>query len=558
MPKIPLSNKTFLDTRHDVVHAPNAPGMDFGMDTARNLGRAADLAGRVGDNIWGAVRSAVGARADFLKQMEHQEDVLAATEDRNLFNRLNGELNNQLANTPGATDEEKQSWIDGYRQKYEDERKPFLDRMSGTFRKQHDAEMNGLFIRANDDRMRVLIQGRVQRVTDLTLSQLKDAALRGDEAEYRRILDNAQNGGVPLFSAEKRAELEQNYYHLADFGKAKRAVEANTPDIDAKLAERGKDGKYKNYPHLHETEREQLRRAAVTMRTRAEAQENAQFTADLYSGKLNITPEELKEKYQRGGMSPAQYNVQDKVLNGFIRKRQRDEARAAKAEKAALAEQKKTGYEERRREEVRNGTERIEEDVRRDFLDGKINYPQYRKELGEIRRGERSRAADDAKAQRDRKKAFLFKVHTTFVPTDVDEARELFVKMSDEAAEKFKGDPEALDNVMKVIENTFSGDRAVDKDFALPGGQEILQFIKDNYGESADAAKNLEHFNGFPYGWTDSEEYMAARYNEIMDIARQMLRRPNVKVSDIQKEIEYRVKLLNDGFIKNLIKDLTR
>ena len=552
MPRIPMADKAGL-IRHndDTVHMRGAPELNWKLNEGQALINMGDQISRASERLGSSMIA-------FGQNMRHQEDVLAATEDRNLFNRLNGELNNRLANTPGATDEEKQSWIEEYRQKYEDERKPFLDRMSGTFRKQHDAEMNGLRIHANTDRMRLLIQGRVQRVTDLTLSKLKDAGLRCDHVEYMRILKESQEGEFPLFSAEMYEKLMQNYFHLADFGLAKRAVEANNdPKIAEKLAEK-KDGKYVHYPHLHETEREQLRRAAVTMRTRAEAQENAQFTADLYSGKLNITPEELKEKYQRGGMSPAQYNVQDKVLNGFIRKRQRDEARAAKAEKAALAEQKKTEYEERRREEVRNGTERTEEDVRRDFLDGKINYPQYRKELGEIRRGERSRAADDAKARSDRKKAFLFTIDSTFVPTDVDEARELFFKMSGEAAEKFKGDPEALKDVMKVIENTFSGDRAVDKDFALPGGQEILQFIKDNYGESADAAKNLEFDAGIFRDGIDSEEFMAARYNEIMDIARQMLRRPNVKLSDIQQEIEYRVKLLNDGFIKNLIEDLTR
>lgn len=304
MPKIPMAEKAGA-IRHisDTVHMTGAPNLNWKLDEGQALMDMGDKIGRGAEKLGNAMMA-------FGQHMQHQEDVLAATEDRNLFHQLNGELNNKLANTPGATDEEKLEWITGYKQKYEDERRPYLQKMSIAFRKQHDAEMNGLRIRAQDDRILLLNQGKVQRVTDQTLAQLKDAALRGDEQEYRRILDNAQQGEYPLFSAEKRAMLEADYSRLADWGEAKRLVEAGTPGIVEMLRARDKDGRYLHFDHLSTEGRERLIHYAETREAHQLSDDYQAAAAEtLSTGQFPYTEEQMRQLHEDGAWSDRKFNL---------------------------------------------------------------------------------------------------------------------------------------------------------------------------------------------------------------------------------------------------------
>ena len=251
MPRIPLSEERhLLPQRHDAVRAPMSIAGDFGMDDSRARLHAAD-------RIRGAGEKIAGAGLAFASALVDQENRLAAAEDRNLLTRLGGELETMIRNSPGASDEEKENWIRGYQQKYEDERREFVDKMSANFRKQHDVEIAGIRTRFANNRNAIIIQGKVTRLYDHTMALAKNYALANDAENYKRTLGEARSGQVPLITQEQYDTLMLEYPRLADFGAAKRAVDANEVNIDKKLVEQ-KDGKYVNFPNLTPQQREQL------------------------------------------------------------------------------------------------------------------------------------------------------------------------------------------------------------------------------------------------------------------------------------------------------------
>lgn len=337
MPRIPMTEKAGM-IRHvsDTVHMTGAPGLNWKLNEGQALIDMGDRLGRGAERLGNAMMA-------FGEHMRRQEDMLAATEDRNLFHKLNGELYNKLANTPGASDEEKQDWITGYRQMYEDGRKPFLEKMSGSFRKQHEAEMNGLRIHAENDRTRLLMQGAVQRMTDLTLGQMKEAALRGDEGEYRRILDGAMQGEYPLFSAETKEKLERDYQRIASGAEAKRRIASGERDMAEVLEERDGEGNYANYAAMDEGYRHKLIKYAKTEEAKRTAAEYEDLVNRLQSGE-EITEEDIKKSFEgipETAGSKERMKGQLEIVRKFRESQAKERERQAKEKERNAEAQKK-------------------------------------------------------------------------------------------------------------------------------------------------------------------------------------------------------------------------
>ena len=380
MPKIPMAEKAGM-LRHvsDTVHMQGAPPLNWKLDEGQALIDMGDKIGRGAERLGGALMA-------FGEHMQHQEDVLAATEDRNLFAKLNGELENKLANTPGATDEQKKEWITGYKQMYEDQRKPFLDRMSGRFRRQHDAEMNGLRIKAQNSRNYILTQGKVQRATDLTLSLLKDAGLRGDGKEYRRILDEAQQGEYPLFSAEMRAKLELNFNHLADSGRAKALVEADPAGALEQLKARDSEGNYANFKGLEESRRDALLRAAEAEQGRREREMDLQVVEEFRNGTALYTKETFDDWLSRGEITGGQYTRYMQYLReSEARESREDDQRFLKT--------------------LRDGETVTKQDLDRDLENGSMTIEQYNRRLHWIQGADAEKAREEAYRASQKEKA---------------------------------------------------------------------------------------------------------------------------------------------------------
>ena len=539
MPRIPLSEgRQLLPQRHDAVHAPQTIAGDFGMDDPRALMNA-------GDRIRGAGEKIAGAGIAFATELKEQENRLAAAEDRNLLARLGGELENMIRNNPNASDEEKDGWIQGYRQKYEDERRKYTDAMSDGFRKRHDAEIAAVRIHFANTRNQIIAQAKVTRVYEHYKELLKDAALRGDLESYRRLLAEAQGGKVKVFSDGEAERLTMNYDHLADFGAARDAVDANEVDIDRKLVEKDDKGNYKYYSHITVQEREQLRRTAVVKRHDLETEQDTAYLAGLNDGSIVDTPEDLKGAYDRKEISAAQYNRRLAWVIAIAQKRDG----SANAEWARAVE---SGEIEASPEQVERDFElgtipsRAQRDFRLDYLkkrEAASDKARHARQEQLRQEQEREQKAQ-TKLRSAEKKAFLFDLDMTTIASGAYAntlQRETLFNM---AQNLFGYDPDTLGEVRKAIIKKCE-DGLNKRDIAdLPGGAEVLQFIEQEYRDGS-GFKNLKWD---PHGSQkdNSQTFMKAKYQEILVAARDMLQTGST-TAEVIEHIRKQVQRLNDG-----------
>ena len=548
MPRIPLSEGQQLQPmRHDAVHAPMSIAGDFGMDDARALIGAGDRIRNAGEKI-------AGAGLAFASALVEQENRLAAAEDRNLLERYHQELNAKLASNPNVTDEEKQGWIADRARQYDDERRQFVDRMSSGFRKQHDAEIAGIRIRYQGEQTRILAAGRAQRVYDHYKELLKAAGLRGDLVEYQRLLGEAQGGETKVFSDEEAELLNRNYQHLADFGAARDAVDANTPDIDKMLVEKDDKGNYKYFANLTMQEREQLRRTAIVKRHEAETEEDNAYIAGLNDGSITDTFEDLKAAHDRKEISDAQFLRRTPWVRA-VEKKRGDEANSEWV-RAVESGEIETSPEQLQREfelGIISGTQR---DLRIDYLKKREAASEKarnarQEQLRQEREREERRQRDQVQQQRkDKILAFCGRIDFTEWSSDpavnVGQQNDL----EKELVSEFSDDLEAQDKVRKHLQQSAREGMAGKGVFDTGEGKIVLKFIKDQYRKADGSYRGLKWA---PWGRDkeNSQEFMRARYFEIMDYAKDRL----LQGDDATKVIEgvkARVAQLNDGVIRQI------
>jgi len=538
MPRIPLSEgRQLLPQRHDAVHAPTVIGGDFGMGDSRALIEA-------GDRIRGAGEKIAGAGLAFASALVDKENRLAAAEDRNLLNRYMRELNVKLASNPNASDEQKNEWIAERARQYDEERKPYLDKMSANFRKQHDLEIDNIRISYRGEQQRIMAAGQSQRVYDHYKSLLKAAGERGDLVEYQRIIGEAQGGDVPVFSKEEAERLKLDYQHLADFGEAKRDVDANEPNIDTKLRERDKNGNYIHFKNLTLSEREQLARSAKVNRHEAEFERNQAFLAGLNDGSISTSPEELKAQHERDEISDAEYNTRKPWVEAFFKKRSLE--MQAEWQRGVEA-----GEIETDQEQVQRQFEQGEIDA--ETRDARLEYLQKRENASEKARNAANArwAKSDKNTREDKINAFKLHVADTQWSSDPSVNVEQREKLLGQMEKLFADDPDALLKLREHVGKASREGAAGKGVFNTGEGKIVFDFIKDKYRNDNSEYQGLKWDPWGPQK-DKSQEFMAARYYEIMDYAKERLAAGD-NAQKVIADIKERVERLNDGKIKVIL-----
>jgi len=549
MPRIPLSEGQQLQPmRHDAVHAPVSIAGDFGMENSRALMTAADRIRNAGEKI-------AGAGLAFASALVEKENHLAAAEDRNLLTRLGGELENMIRNSPGASDEEKESWIRGYQEKYEDERKQYVDKMSPGFRKQHDVEIAGIRTRFANDRDRIIIQGKVTRLYDHTMALAKNYALAGDAENYKRTLDEARSGEHPLISQEQYDTLMLEYPRLADFGAARRAVDANEVNIDKKLVEQ-KDGKYVNFPNLTPQQREQLAKTAKVKRHEAETESLNKYLAGLNDGSIADTPEDLKAKHDAGEISDRVYNTALPWVNEIGKKRDA-EANAEWVRGVESREIETTPKQIRRDFELGKIPTEAQRDFRIDYLQKREKATEKaRKATEKARKAAEQRWKEDAEQQR-KDKINVFKLNVDFTEWSSDSGVnvEQFKELEKTLKDIFPGDLHSQTEMFNYLKNAAGEGLAGKGVFNTMEGKVVFDFIKKEYRKADGTFRKLKWDPGHWY-WPDtrkddSQEFMSKMFYEIMDYAKYRLRKGD-KAPLIIEDIKARVGKVNDGISRTI------
>lgn len=271
MPEIPVSKNGLI--QHTAAGSPMSGHSlhYYGDDgTAKALG-----------NFGRSFSSALGAVAEFKKEFDETENRLSATEARNLFAKINGDLQDRMKKNPGSFSEFK-TWAEEADKLYAEKSKVFLDRMTDKFRKQFEADMQGLRIEAFNRRRDVGTQAAVSANYSRFQTLFKEAAER-DPQEAMRLLE--QHKGVLISPQEYQTRKEIDLPRISQSAQMRREVEANTPGIIEKLSATDGKGNFTNFTAVTPEFRQSMIRYAEAKDSQKRAEELYQFAEELDSGR---------------------------------------------------------------------------------------------------------------------------------------------------------------------------------------------------------------------------------------------------------------------------------
>lgn len=302
MPKIPLSRRNGA-IQHVRAAAPITGG-GLNLKYYGSNGDAEALA-KAGKMIGDSMKNFGSAMTQFAVELQENEDRLAAAEDRALFDKSSSELLQQLAANPGKSDEEKQQLIDDFQSRYEEQRKPFLERMSRNYRQVHNVEMQSKSTAVANKQRLILIEGSVQRQANEVNELYKNFCGNGKFEEAKRLI-HEQTGKVWDEQTAKKL-LEHDLPMRQDFFNAKRLAESDPRTALAALNEKNANNEATNFRNLTPDSRQQMIRYAENLANQREQQWNEDMLAQYASGHKVFTDEQAKAMLERSEITSRQY-----------------------------------------------------------------------------------------------------------------------------------------------------------------------------------------------------------------------------------------------------------
>jgi len=306
MPKIPLMQSGRLDHTRAAAPVSHLLDSNYGMEGHRQLGHLAGIIGKSGETIGNAISRVTSAYADFEAAKTDIENRIAAVDDRNLFAFHQKSLEDRLAANPGASDEEKQSWIDQTDRDYAEARKDVVSRMSENFRRLHDAAMTGERQSAARRRENLLIQGASTRAQNTALTQI-DTALRNNNLDLANEILAMHEGKT--ISADLARKLRDDFPRLAQSYAAQARVAADDPRILEELEEKNADGSFAKFPDITPDYRAKLTHSARQNKARFLADNHLAWLAQRNAEGNFPSEKDVVESFKRGEINKEQLQL---------------------------------------------------------------------------------------------------------------------------------------------------------------------------------------------------------------------------------------------------------
>lgn len=339
MPRIPMSDKAgMIRHQRDTVPMSGTVGMNFNLNQGRTIADLGNVIADAGNKIGHSGMQIVSARNQFLAQEQETQNKLAATQARNLYRKINSDLEIRMAENPAEFSHFRE-WAVQADKQYSEDAKEFTDKMSEDFRKQFDTEMEGIRVESMKQRSLLGIHAKVTSDYNLFQEQFKDFALRGDLAECNRLLEEHRGN---LISEQEYQQKKLDYNRLADFGEVKRLIEAGTPDIASRLKERDSSGNYTNFKHLESSARDRFMRVAEANDAQKRADEN-QYLLDRLNNGEQLTISDIDRAFE-GKNSPEavrQKNQQRSILRQFQKAQETARKQEARERQQEIEQEKR-------------------------------------------------------------------------------------------------------------------------------------------------------------------------------------------------------------------------
>lgn len=304
MPEIPVSQNNLI--RHTAAESE----LSFHRQHYYGDNGMASAIGNLGNSVTGAL----GVAAQFKKEFDETENRLSATEARNLFAQINGDLQNRMKANPGSFSE-FEKWAEEADKLYAEQSKVFLDRMTDKFRKQFEADMQGMRIEALNRRREVGTQAAVSANYSRFQTLFKEAAER-DPQEAMRLL--TENRGSLISEQEYLTKKDIDLPRISQSAQMRREVEANTPGIIEKLSATDGKGNFTNFTAVTPEFRQSMIRYAEAKDSQRRAEELYQFAEELDSG-IPISRQMIENSFA-GKKSAADLKQKQAMLQMFDRR----------------------------------------------------------------------------------------------------------------------------------------------------------------------------------------------------------------------------------------------
>lgn len=296
MPKIPmLHTPGQIEHRRATVPMSGAPGMDWGHEESRTLEKFGDRIIDSGDRLYDSATRLLSIRKEYEKKREYTENNLAKTDAGNLYIESENSLQSRMRENPDQYEHFHDWELDMIRQ-YREQVREYTGKMSADFRKQFEAEMDGVYLRHNKEREAIYRSARETSGKNRLRAQFDDAIKRMD-ANACQSLIQAHKG---ILLSESEAEL---WSMTAD-----RLIEKNEVrgmlgktglgEIRSYLEARDESGNYLYYPKLHESDRKELIRDAKLYDAEYCKAKVTDLFERLHNGEEEITVDMIEKEFE--------------------------------------------------------------------------------------------------------------------------------------------------------------------------------------------------------------------------------------------------------------------
>jgi hypothetical protein len=252
----------------------------------------AEALASAGEKISRSVMGLSSAMREYQDRVQKVENELAAEEVLALWREKNSALEAQMAENP-ASYNEYEKWATELDNEFQEEAAPIYEKMSPEYRKLSETKMRGIRAESLNSRRKFVCNAQSTVLYNQTKIMLKDAAMRGDQETYKRLLEGP---GSTVFNEAEKTEYALAYDRLAERYEVERLLDNNTPGVADMLKERNEDGSYVYYGKLDTETRRKFINQAKAQAAIAKSNDLYAFVDDLNSGKI-ITFEMLDDEF---------------------------------------------------------------------------------------------------------------------------------------------------------------------------------------------------------------------------------------------------------------------
>ncbi|MBQ7395946.1 MAG: hypothetical protein IJW08_05370 [Lentisphaeria bacterium] len=309
MPEIPKSNLHLLDHVNAGVPLSNHQVRYYGGDgTAGALGNFRKGMEQLTFAAAREYQRQSAVAEEFRKKYEDTENRLAATEARNLYSQINSEVDLRMTENPGLFNEFA-DWAKDADSRFSEEVKPFLERMTPDFRKQFEADFEGIRNSTFEKRKKIGMHAKI--TADYTrFQELFKHFAPTDMGAALELLDNFR--GTLISEQEYLTKRDVDLPRLFQSAQARRDIDAGKENIISQLEAVDEQGSYINYPAMTPEHRTTLVRYARAKDEQKRAEENARIY-ELLAGGMEYTAD-IVEKNFEGKTSPEDLNQKNQQL----------------------------------------------------------------------------------------------------------------------------------------------------------------------------------------------------------------------------------------------------